>query len=761
MNIVETSRRTARQFKHIGTRIDRPDGVDKVTGRARYGADLDLPGMLHGATLRSPHAHANLISIDTSKAKALPGVKAVVTRDDFADQPSEMVQAGELQVNYRDVVRNIMAREKVLYDGHPVAAVAATSMVIARKALKLIEVEYEVLPHVIDPVEAMQEEAPLLNENQLTVGVEPPPTKPSNTASVKKVQKGDIEEGFKQAEVIVEREYNTKPVHQGYIEPQACVGSYTEDGRGELWVSSQGPFMYRAFTARLIGMDISKLNVTPAEIGGGFGGKNNVYGEPVAMVLSRKSNRPVKMVMSRNEVFRATGPTSGGHMKVKIGATKDGRITAAQASLIYQAGAFPGSPTGPATMTAFACYDVENVDVAGYDVIVNRPKVAAYRAPGAQLIAFAVESAIDELAKKLDIEPIEFRLINAAKEGTKAAYGPTFGPIGMVETLEAVKNHPNFKVPLGPNQGRGVASGFWFNIGGATSVTMNVNADGSVALLVGTPDIGGSRASMSLMAAEELGIDPDDVQTTVADTKTLGFNFLTAGSRTTFAVGKVTIETSREVIKKMKARAAKIWEISEDAVVWDDGHARPTSSNAGDFEPLSFKEIAKAAADAGVPIAGHVETNVSGAGPSLATEAVDVEVDPETGQVKILRFTVAQDAGKAIHPSYVEGQYQGAAVQGIGWALNEEYIYDEKGRLENPNFLDYRIPVASDLPMIDTVVVEVPNPNHPYGVRGIGETSIIPVMAAVSNAIENAVGVRLRDLPMSPPKVLKAIDEKM
>ncbi|MBT7748054.1 MAG: xanthine dehydrogenase family protein molybdopterin-binding subunit, partial [Alphaproteobacteria bacterium] len=404
-------------------------------------------------------------------------------------------------------------------------------------------------------------------------------------------------------------------------------------------------------------------------------------------------------------------------------------------------------------------YDLENVLATGYDVISNRPKVAAYRAPGAQVIAFAVESAMDELAKKLEIEPIDLRMQNAAKEGTRAAYGPVFGPIGMEETLQAIKDHPNYNVPLGPNQGRGVASGFWFNIGGETSVTMNLNEDGTVALLVGNPDIGGSRASMSMMAAEELGIEAEDVRVSIADTGSLGFNFLSAGSRTTFAVGKATINAAREVITEMKARAAKVWDIPEDAVVWEDGHARPASTNAGDFEPLSIVEIAKKASATGGPISGHIQTNVTGAGPSLATEAVDVEVDPETGQVKILRVTVAQDAGKAIHPSYVEGQFQGAAAQGIGWALNEEYIYDDKGRLENPNFLDYRIPVASDLPMIDTVIVEVPNPNHPYGVRGIGETSIVPVMAAVNNAIENAIGIRMSDLPMSPPKVLKAIDE--
>ncbi len=759
MSVQEQAPKDPAEMKYVGTRITRPDGVDKVTGRARYGADLSLPGMLHGATLRSPHAHANLISIDTSKAEALPGVKAVVTRDDFEDQPSEMVAAGELPVNYRDVVRNMMAREKVLYDGHPVAAVAATSMAIARKALKLIEVEYEVLPHVIEAADAMEPGAPILDPDMKTA--DDPDYDGGQTNVSKRVQTGfgDVEAGFAAADVIVERSYDTKPVHQGYIEPQACVASYTEDGQGEVWVSTQGHFLIRSFTARLCGIDVSKLKVTPSEIGGGFGGKNNVYGEPVALALSRKAHRPVKLVMSRNEVFRATGPTSGANMWVKIGCTKDGKITAAEANMKFQAGAFPGSPVGPASMTAFACYELENVKVVGYDVISNRPKVAAYRAPGAQVIAFAVESAMDEMAKKLEMDPVEFRLKNAAKEGTKASFGPTLGPVGLVESLEAIKEHPNYNEPLGPNQGRGVASGFWFNIGGETCVTMNVSEDGTVALMVGTPDIGGSRASMSLMAAEELGIDPDQVSVGVGDTSALGFNFLTAGSRTTFASGKATVEAGRKVIQELRERAAKIWDIPVDAVVWEEGQARPASSNAGDFEPLSLKELAKMAPKTGGPIAGHAEINAQGAGPSYASQAVDVEVDPETGHVKILRFTVAQDAGKAVHPSYVEGQYQGATAQGIGWALNEEYIYDAEGRMENPNFLDYRIPVASDLPMIDTVIVEVPNPNHPFGVRGIGETSIIPVTAAVANAIENAVGIRMENLPMSPPKVRKALDE--
>jgi CO/xanthine dehydrogenase Mo-binding subunit len=748
----------AEAFKWIGTRPVRPDGVDKVTGRAKFGADLVLPGMLVGKVLRSPLPHARLKSIDVSKAAALPGVKAVVTRDDFQDLPSEFVPAGEMLVNYRDMVRNVMAREKVLYEGHAVAAVAATSAQIANQALKLIEVEYEPLPHVIDVVEAMRDDAPLLHEDMYTAGVEPAPDKPSNVAKRVEFAIGDTAAGFAQADLVIERTFDTKPVHQGYIEPHACVASVSEDGQAELFCSTQGHYIVRGHCAKLLGMDVSKLRVTASEIGGGFGGKTVVYLEPLALALSRISHAPVKMVMSREEVFRASGPTSGANVWVKIGATKDGRITAGEAVLKYQAGAFQGGPVQPGAMSAYAPYDLENVKVVGYDVVTNRPKVAAYRAPGAPISEFAVECVIDEIAKKLGIDPIELRLKNAAKEGTKAAYGPKFGPIGLIATLEATRSSEHYKAPLGPNQGRGVASGFWFNIGGETSAAINVNEDGTVTLMAGTPDIGGSRASSALMAAEVLCIPYEKVRPIIADTSSLGYTFLTGGSRATFSNGVAVREAAQQVVRQMCARAAKIWEIPEDAVTWEDGFAKPAGSNAGDFEPLSFAEIAALAGKTGGPLAGHAHLNAQGAGPSFGTHLVDVEVDKETGRVTVLRYTVVQDAGKAVHPSYVEGQYQGGAVQGIGWALNEEYIYGADGRLQNPGFLDYRMPVASDVPMIDTVIVEVPNPRHPFGVRGVGETPIVPPMAAIANAIEQATGIRFTSLPMSPPRVLKALE---
>ncbi len=748
-----------KELKWVGTRPPRPDGVDKVTGRAKFGADFYVPGMLIGKVLRSPHPHALIKSIDTSKAEALTGVKAVLTRDDFGDRSSEFVPAGEMMVNYRDIVRNVMAREKALYEGHAVAAVAATSNAIAKQALKLIEVDYEPLPHVIDAVEAMKPDAPLLHEDMITDGVEPAPTKPSNVAKRVEFTIGDVEAGFAAADVVIERAFDTSPVHQAYIEPHACVASVSEDGQAELWTTTQGHYVARAHCARLLDMDISKIRVTASEIGGGFGGKTVVYLEPLALGLSRKACQPVKMVMSRDEVFRASGPTSGAHMKIKVGATKDGKITAGQAELIYQAGAFQGSPVQPGAMCAFAPYDLENVKVVGWDVVTNRPKVAAYRAPGAPISEYAVECVIDELAKRLGIDPIDLRLANAAKEGTRAAYGPKFGPIGLVESLEQAKAHPHYQAPLGPNQGRGVASGFWFNIGGETCASLIVNEDGTAALTLGTPDIGGSRASLCMMAAEELGIEYDRVRPIIADTASLGYTFLTGGSRATFSSGLAVIEAARDVVRQLCERAAKIWEIPTDAVEWADGTAKPAGANAGDFEPMSLAAIAAIAGKTGGPVVGHAQINAQGAAPSFGTHLVDVEVDRETGRVTVLRYTVLQDAGKAIHPAYVEGQFQGGAVQGIGWALNEEYIYGPDGKLENAGFLDYRIPVASDVPMIDTVIVEVPNPRHPYGVRGVGETPIIPPMAAIANAIENALGIRFTELPMSPPRVLKAIDE--
>ena len=746
-----------RVFKVVGTRPPRPDGVDKVTGRALYGADVSAPGMLVGRILRSPHAHARIRAIDTTAAEALPGVKAVVTARDFARlEGDKIIDMGEDRTSLRDVRDNCLARDKALYDGHAVAAVAALTPEIARAALKLIAVDYEILPHVIDVDAAMRPDAPVVLAGRAHENV--PGGMSPNVTNHSEFGHGDLEAGFAQADRIVERSFTTAATHQGYIEPHACLASVTGDGRADLWCCTQGQYNVRDICADLMGMQASQLRVTASEIGGGFGGKTVVFIEPVALLLARKSGRPVKIVMSREEVFRATGPTVSASIDVRIGMARDGRITAGEAVLRYSGGAFPCETVDMGAQAAFACYDLRAVRTLGWNVLTNRPKEAAYRAPGAPQAIYAVESVVDELCQGFGLDPLEVRLKNAARKGTKSSYGPTFEAIGLEATLEAAKAHPHYSAPLGPGQGRGLSAGFWFNFGGNTSVSLSVNTDGTVGITEGNPDIGGSRASISLMAAEELGIPYERVRTAIADTGSLGHNDVTDGSRVTFAVGLATIKAARDAKQKMCARAARIWGIDEEAVLWEDGAAKPSGPNAGDFPPMTLAEIAAVSFKTGGPIAGHNEAHADGAGVSFGVHICDVEVDRETGATKVLRYTVIQDAGKAVHPDYVEGQMQGGAVQGIGWALNEEYIYGEDGRLQNAGFLDYRVPVASDLPNIDTVILEIPNPGHPYGVRGVGETPIVPPLAALSNAVSRAIGQRMTRLPMSPPRVLEAIN---
>jgi len=744
----------------VGTRPIRPDGADKVTGRAAFGADFAMPGMLVGKIKRSPHAHARIVAIDTRKARALAGVKAIVTAADFPDLASEEYEGGESASNLRDISLNCMARDKVLYDGHAVAAVAATSSAIADEALALIEVTYEVLPHVIEVEAAMAPDAPLLNAKQFTEGLDSPPGRPSNIAKRNQLARGDLAAGFAAAEVIVEGRYTTAAVHQGYIEPHACVAAFGADGQCQVWSSSQGQFMVRTCCAKILGLESADIRVTPAEIGGGFGGKTTVYLEPLALALSRQSGAPVKMVMTREEVFRATGPTSGAVIYVKLGATRDGRIIAADVELKYQAGAFPGSPVGAGSMTALACYDIENFRITGWDVVTNSPKVAAYRAPGAPIAAFAVESAVDELALKLGADPIALREKNAVRDGLKAAYGPTYRNIGYVETLEAIRDHPHYQTRLGPNQGRGVAVGFWFNVGGESTAAVHVNEDGGAVVVTGNPDIGGSRVSMAMMAAEVLGLPVEKVRPIVADTAAIGFSMLTGGSRTTFATGMAVTQAAQKIVADLKRRAALTWDTAVENVEWRGGSAWYLDPAKPETKPLSLAELAAQSARTGGPLSAEVSLNAQGAGPGFAAHICDVEVDPETGHVTILRYTAAQDVGRAIHPAYVEGQIQGGVAQGGGWALNEEYVFDAEGRMENAGFLDYRVPVASDLPMIDAVIIEVANPRHPFGAKGVGEVPIVPPLAAVANAVRAAIGVRMTDLPLSPPKIRAAIDAR-
>ncbi len=757
---------STQEYNVVGTRPIRHDGTDKVTGRARYGADVHLPGLLHASLLRSPHPHARIVSIDASRAHALPGVKAVVTSADLPQPSGKVVELGEgAMVNPKFMSNNCLASGKALYKGHAVAAVAATSPHIAEQALSLIDVEYEVLPSVIDVLEAMKDGAPILHErlaNLSKAGIRPGGLRSeedegpsSNVANHFVFEVGDPEQGFQEADVVIEREFRTSTVHQGYIEPHSATALWNADGNLTIWCSTQGQFGVRDHTATMLGMPVSKIKVVPMEIGGGFGGKIIPYLEPVVALLSKKSGHPVKLTMTRTEVFEATGPTSAGYVRVKMGVTKEGRITAADAYLAFEAGAFPGSPVNPGSQCIFGPYDIPNAHVEGLDVVVNKPKTAAYRAPGAPTAAFAAESLIDEICENLAMDPLEFRLLNGSREGTRRVTGLKFPRIGCLETLQAAKEHEHYTAPLeGPYRGRGMAAGFWINNSGQACAIASVNADGTVSLVEGSPDIGGSRTAVAMQLAEVLGIAAEDVHPSVGDTDSVGYTYLTGGSGVAFKMGWACYEAAHDVKRQMIQRAAAIWDVPPEDIDYTNG----TISHKSDPElRYTFKELAAQLNSTGGPIVGRANLDPRGFGGAFAVHIVDVEVDPDTGKVTILRYTALQDAGKAIHPSYVEGQMQGGAVQGIGWALNEEYFYNDKAELMNSSFLDYRMPTSLDLPMIDTVIVEAANPGHPYGVRGVGEVPIVPPLAAIANAVHRAIGVRMRKLPMSPGAILEAL----
>jgi len=743
---------TTQEFKVIGTRPIRHDGVDKVTGRAKYGADYSFPNMLHGKVLRSPYAHARIKSINVEKALKLPGVKAVLTGRELPELPNRMEALGEIPFNPMHCAHNVMARDKVLYNGHAVAAVAATSPHIAEEALGLIEVEYEPLPPVLTVEAAMAPGAPILHPDLRNADSGDQQT---NVASHIQFQRGKVEDGFKDSDIIIEHEYRTEMVHQGYIEPHNAVGIYNTDGHGTVICSTQAPFEVRTMSAQVAGLPVGNVKVIPAEIGGGFGGKTTIYLEPLALALSMRTGCPVKMVMTRAEVLRASGPTSGSTIKVKLGAKKDGKIMAAHVWLAYEAGAFPGSPVAAGAMTVLAPYNLPNFLIDGYDVVVNRPKTAAYRAPGATNAAFGSECVIDELAEKCGMDPIDFRIKNGAQEGTRQVIGPRYGKIGFIEVCQALKNSDHYKSKLtGPNRGRGAAFGFWFNAGHQSSATVNIHGDGSVSVVTGSVDIGGSRASMAMIAAEVLGVGIDSVRPLVADTDSIGQTDVTGGSRVTFATGMAVYEAAQDAVRQLKQRAAVMWQLKPEDVDWVDGKA--IARNNGK-RPAALRDIAMRLPMLGGPIIGRATVNPHSVGPAFAGLLVDVEVDPETGKVQVLRCTVAQDAGRAIHPSYVEGQMQGGTSQGLGWALNEEYVYDARGIMRNAGFLDYRMPTCLDLPAIEPRIVEVPHPGHPLGIRGVGEVSIVAPPAAVANAIYRAIGVRMTECPMSPPRIVKAL----
>ncbi|MDP2954127.1 MAG: xanthine dehydrogenase family protein molybdopterin-binding subunit [Chloroflexota bacterium] len=749
--------------KVMGKRVPRVDALDKVTGRAVFGADFHIPTALWGKVLRSPYAHARIKRLDVSRALARDGVKAIITGEDIPKLgPVSAALTPGTGISATAVVAGLMAREKATYAGQPVAAVAAVDLDTAEEALRLIEVEYEELPVVEDVLDAMKENAPLVQPDLKTETLGKPPTGPSNIAAHIEMGRGDVKAGFAQAAVVLENTFRTQMVHQGYIEPHAATARVNPNGTVTVWTSSQGSFAFRMQLAAVLNLPLGKIRVIPLEVGGAFGGKTIILLEPLCILLARKAGRPVKMVMTREEELRASRPGSPSVITIKTGATKEGLLTAVEARLIFDSGAAPGSPEGGGVNTGLAPYKVPNLKVEGYGVLTNKPPVGAYRAPGATQAAFAVESQMDLMAQALGLDPLEFRLKNIAGEGDPLPDDTKLDRVGFRQALERMAQHPAWKSPLGgphpstgsgQRRGRGLACGYWTGATGTSSCHLVVNADGSLCLVVGSVDLTGTRTSLAQVVAEEFGVPPEQVAVTTGDTDTVGFTDVSAGSRITYTMSAAVQRACQDAKAQLARGAAARLQARPEDIEYVEGQFRVKGSPDKSMPLLMAARNSMRAGDG--PVTGRGAVTRLKSAPSFAVHAVDLEVDPETGKVKLLAYTAIQDVGYAINPTLVEGQIQGGVAQGIGWALSEGYRFDH-GVLANATLLDYRQPTAADVPPINTVLVEVAAPDGPYGVRGVGEAPIVPPPAAIANALHRALGVRLKELPMTPEAVFWA-----
>jgi len=753
----------SQSFRIIGRKTPKVDAIDKVTGRAQFGADVRLPHLLVGKVLRSPHAHARIRRIDTSKAVALPGVHAVITGNDLPTvRPGAPMAAGIATLHDAYLSQEILARDRVLFHGHAVAAVAATSSAIADEALDLIHVEYESLPYVLDAVAAMQPEAVRLHNDLYTQTAAGKATTPSNIAEHLEMGRGDVAQGFAEADVIVERTFRTQTVHQGYIEPDAETAWVREDGSVVVWANTQTTFTQRHELAVVLNLPLSKIRVIPTEVGGAFGGKETVRVSALCAALSRRAGLPVRITLSREEVFRATGPATATVSTIKVGARRDGTITAIQAHLVYDAGAFPGAPLRSAIRRVFSHYRTPNLKIDAYDVVTNKPHVAAYRAPGATPTNFALESVIDEVGETLHMDPLAFRLKNVSRLGDPMPDGVTLPSVSLVQILQQIQGHPCWTTLLtGPNRGRGLALGLWTMPGGTTSCHLTLSADGSVTLVLGTVDLSATRTSLAMVAAEALGLELADIRVVVGDTDMVAYSGASAGDKVTYVTSKAILHASHDLLEQLKARVAATLEASPQDIVYE--HKRFWVQGSPE-RGMTLAEAARRTLQVGGTVMGRGSASETfstvALAPNAAAHVVDVEVDRDTGQVKILRYTAFQDVGLCVNPDQVEGQMQGGATQGIGWGLAETYLFDSSGAVRNANLLDYRLPSALDVPYIAAHVVEVPSSDHPYGIRAVGQVPIVPPAAALANAIYRATGVRLQELPMTAERLYVAMKEK-
>jgi len=766
---MSTVMKTTRDVKGIGLSIPRPDGPEKVTGQVQYVADLNPHGLLHAKLLRSPHAHARILRIDVSRARALPGVRAVLTA---ADIP-------ELKRKAPTRAHAVLAIDRVVFAGQPVAAVAADEPAIAEEALDLIDVQYEVLAVSADPLEAMKPGAPPVADagteadtseaqahgSVAGVTTEAKPAKAVNISQQARIQRGDVAKGFAESDVVIEKTYRVPMVHQGYLEPHAVLAQWDTTGFLTLWASTQGSFNTRSEVADVLELSENRIKVIPMECGGGFGGKIRALCEPITAILARATGRPVRYVMTRREELEAGMPAPQVIIRLKTGVKRDGTLVALEGEAILESGAFSGAVLAVSGVFLASLYLWPSFDVKGFEVLTHKPSIAAYRAPVAPQTIFAIDSQMEQLAKALGVDPVEFRLRHLQREGDKMANGQPWLSNGGVEVLTRLAAHPLWKTraqwkassPNGRLRGTGLSLGGWLGGLQPTGATVRLNPDGSLQVLTGQVDIAGTNIALAQIAATAYGIDIDKVRITTGDTDVAPMTGLSAGSKTIYTVGVAVMEAATDARNQTLEIAAKELEASvhdleidnEKVVVRGVPNKGITLAQIGKKGNLYMSKVQ--------PVFGVSHPAFSQQAPAFCAQLAKIEVDPETGEVTLHDFVVVQDVGKAINPLAIEGQMQGGAVQSLGMALTEALMYDDKGRLTNPSLLDYRKLTSADLPNIETIIVEKPSPHGPFGARGVGEPPIVPAPAAIANAIEDATGVRLTELPLTSERIALAL----
>jgi CO/xanthine dehydrogenase Mo-binding subunit len=740
------------------------DGQPKVTGQVRYLADLYVPDMLHARFVTSPYAHARILNIDKTAALAIPGVVAVLTAQDFPNI---------VPINRQ---RLLLARDRAIFVGQPVAMVLAENEVIAQDAAEQIMVEYEPLPAALTIDEAMAGDAPLVWPNGMpgesdeaaahgadVGGEDGASRKPSNITSRTHFNHGDVEAGLAEADIVIERTFTTPMVHQNPLETHATLVQIDPlTGGVSVYSGTQAPFHVRKQVADILNMPESEVRARATPLGGAFGGKFVLY-EPLVALAAKTVGRSVRLVLSRQEEMLASNPAPSGRIRLKIGAKQDGTFTALDAELAFNGGCYPSSPVGIAAVLMGSTYRFPNYELSGFEVLSFKPSSGAYRAPGTPQAMFALESMVDEIADRLGLDPIELRLKNAAHPGDPMIHGETWQSMGMSEVLKAVQAHPvwqNREAAKAAGRGVGIGVGGWPGGVEPASAACRIERDGTVQIHIASVDMTGTSTGFALLAAEAFGISPDKVKVITGDTDGAVYAGAAGGSKITYTVGPAVIEAAREARQQTLAIAAELLEADEADLEIVDGRVQvkgvPDSA-------VSLNEIAGKTMQFGgkyAPVFGHgrhVDTTRS---PGFCAQLAEVEVDRETGRIDVHKLIIAQDVGRAINPPAIEGQMMGGAVQGLGWALYEDTLYDDYGQLLTASWMDYTVPhIQQGALEMETIIVEVPTDHGPFGARGVGEPPIIPTAGAVANAVAHATGARLNDLPMTPPRVLAALAE--